>query len=173
MAVPPTPSAVAAPLDRADPYDPADPALTEHFRLSEFITSATATRAGLGNTPQPWQRANLQRLAQWLEVLRLNLGCPIVVLSGYRSPAVNKRVGGAPTSAHLRGLAVDFTAPGFGTPRQVCQRIVALGLPFDQLIYEGTWVHLGLADPGAALRQQVLTATFAKGLPTQYRVGLA
>ncbi len=154
--------------------DPAiDPALSEHFRLSEFIVSPTAVRAGLSNKPQPWQRKNLQRLAQWLEVLRTNLGAPIVVHSGYRSPAVNKRVGGSEKSSHLRGLAVDFTAPAFGTPRQVCERIVALGLPFDQLIYEGTWVHLGLADPDAPMRQQVLTAHFVKGLPVQYSAGLA
>jgi len=43
---------------------------------------------------------------------------------------------------------------------------------FDQLIYEGSWVHVGLAEVGAPMRNQVLTAVFAKGVPTQYRAGL-
>lgn len=153
------------------PATPPDEQLAPHFRLSELVISTSGERAGLRNEPQATQVRNLRRTAQWLEVLRGALGCPITVLSGYRSPAVNKLVGGSDKSAHLRGLAADFIAPAFGDPRAVCERVLALGLPFDQLIYEGSWVHVGLAE--VVPRRQVLTAVFVKGVPTQYRAGLA
>ncbi|ACB34526.1 Peptidase M15A [Leptothrix cholodnii SP-6] len=156
---------------------PPDIQLAPHFRLSELVISPSGERAGLRNEPQATQVRNLRRTAQWLETLRGALGCPITVLSGYRSPAVNKLVGGSNQSAHLRGLAADFIAPAFGSPRAVCERVLSLGLSFDklmfdQLIYEGSWVHVGLAEVGAPMRNQVLTAVFAKGVPTQYRAGL-
>jgi hypothetical protein len=58
---------------------------------------------------------------------------------------LNKAIGGAKASAHMEGLAADFTAPAFGTVLQVAKKIAAAGIDFDQLIYEyGTWVHIGL-----------------------------
>lgn len=150
--------------------------LSPHFWLSEFVTSASAERAGLRNEPQAWQIRNLASVALMLENVRGLLGgVPISITSGYRSPAVNKLVGGANKSAHLRGLAADFIAPGYGTPHAIAQAL-ARSHPFidqiDQLIFEGTWVHLGLPEPGAKPRGDVLTARFVKGCPTTYLPGV-
>jgi len=153
---------------------PSDTALSPHFHLSELTVSAEGERAGLRNEPLPPHLKNLKRLAITLEAVRMALGDkPITVLSGFRSPAVNKLVGGADKSAHLQGLAADIICPAFGTPRQICERLIASGLAFDQLIQEGgRWVHVGLALTTAPVRQEVLTAVFVKGLRPQYLQGL-
>jgi hypothetical protein len=141
--------------------------LTPHFDLSEFTTSQTASRKGLDNTPPPEVVARLQDVtAPGLERVRSILGKPLLISSGYRSPAVNKAVGGSKTSAHMFGYAADFICPGFGTPLDVCRALVNAGLKFDQLIQEGTWVHVSF-DP--RMRQNILTKDGAGG----YALGLA
>jgi hypothetical protein len=107
---------------------------------------------------------NLRNLAALLEKVRALLGSrPVLVSSGYRSPGVNAAVGGARDSLHLQGLAADFTCPSFGAPRAICLKIADSDLQFDQLICEGTWVHIGLAPAGCAPRGQILTAHFDNG----------
>jgi zinc D-Ala-D-Ala carboxypeptidase len=150
-----------------------DTQLTPHFRLSEFLLSQAATRLGLRNEPFTAEQENLRRLALVLEEVRHALGGhPVVISSGFRSFVVNNAVGGSVKSAHLTGRAADFTVPGFGTPRQVCQRIVDAGVIFDQLIDERGWVHLGIAARNAEPRREVLTAFFQPGAPTKYSKGL-
>ena len=70
---------------------------------------------------------------------------------------------GSPSSQHLTGNACDFVAPGYGSPRQVCELLVhqAALIRFDQLICEGSWVHVSFA---ANRRNQVLTAHFSNGV---------
>ncbi|MFJ2987747.1 D-Ala-D-Ala carboxypeptidase family metallohydrolase [Collimonas sp. NPDC087041] len=136
--------------------------LTAHFTLEEFTRSDTARSRGIANTPLPAIVANLRRLAQFAELVRLALGgAAMVISSGYRCPELNRAVGGAANSAHLVGLACDFTAPAFGTPLAICQALSTSNLPFDQLIYEraggAIWVHLGIAAEGIKPRRQVLT----------------
>ncbi|OWY35310.1 D-Ala-D-Ala carboxypeptidase family metallohydrolase [Herbaspirillum aquaticum] len=146
--------------------------LTDHFSLSEMTVSETAARKGIDNTPSPAIIKNLTRTAQLLERVRVLLGSkPILVSSGYRSPALNAAVGGSKTSAHMQGLAADFICPGFGTPLAICQRLDSLGVEFDQLIQEGAWVHIGLAAEGIKPRRQVLTAKFSS-VGTTYGSGL-
>lgn len=135
--------------------------LTQHFSLDELTFTQ---HRSLDNTPPPKIIACLQVAAGGMEHVRALLGFPIRVNSGYRSPAVNAAVGGVATSAHCTGFAVDFVCPGFGTPLDVCRQLVADGLKFDQLIQEGTWVHVSF-DP--KMRGEVLTKT-ASG----YRSGL-
>jgi len=152
---------------RSSPY------LSPHFSLAELTVSQAAERMGVRNEPTPQAHDNLRRLADVLEQVRgLLRGAPVLVSSGYRSPVVNGLIGGALGSAHMTGCAADFIAPEFGTPRQICQRLIDSGLVFDQLIYEGTWVHLGIAAVGAAPRGQVLTAVFRPGQGAQYLKGL-
>jgi zinc D-Ala-D-Ala carboxypeptidase len=55
----------------------------------------------------------------------------------------------------------------------VCQQIIDAGIAFDQLIREGTWVHLGLADAGKQPRREVLTAVLRPGQSVRYVKGLA
>ena len=131
--------------------------LTANFTLAEMVSSQTAARLGIDNAPTPEFITNLQRVAQVLEQIRALLNCPILISSGYRCAALNERVGGSKTSAHMRGMAADFTSPKFGTPFEVARRIQQTGaIGFDQLIHEyGAWVHIGIADN--APRHQTLS----------------
>jgi zinc D-Ala-D-Ala carboxypeptidase len=126
--------------------------LSTHFSLEELCSSDTAARLGINNAPPDFVVQNLQRVANWMESVRdLVLDSkPIDVHSGYRSPDLNKAVGGVVTSAHCFGLAIDFTCPEFGTPYQVAKAISESNLlpSMDQLIREYGWVHIGLADTG-------------------------
>lgn len=126
--------------------------MTPNFTIAEL----TVTNTGLANTPNADQLANIERLAATLERVRRVLGGkPLIVTSAFRSPAVNRAVGGSPTSAHVHGLAADFTCPRYGSPLQVCTAIEESGIEFDQLIHEyGRWVHLGV---GPRERGEVLT----------------
>jgi len=147
--------------------------LSPHFSLAELTRSDQAVRAGLKNVPMHGDLHSLQRLASTLEDVRTLLGGPVLVSSGYRSADVNRLVRGSKNSMHMQGLAADFICPRFGSPLQVCRHLAAQGFfMFDQLIYEGTWVHLGLAPAGQLLRRQVLTAIFEKGKRTRYVDGL-
>lgn len=134
--------------------------LSEHFSLSEL----TITETGLENSPIGDELESLYRLAEVLEQVRFELGHPVIISSGYRSPAVNSIVGGSKSSAHLKGLAADFTCPGFGTPKEICIALIDAQIRFDQIILEykdgthnkgGDWVHLGLKPEGS--RQMVMT----------------
>ena len=101
--------------------------LTKNFSLAELTKSQTASRRGLDNTPTPQVEKNLKNLAETiLQPLREKLGKPIVINSGYRSPAVNAAVGGSATSAHRFGHAVDLVVPSYagGDVKKLCQYIV-------------------------------------------------
>lgn len=143
--------------------------LSTHFSLAELITSQTAIRKGIDNTPSTEALENLHRLAQSLETVRDLLGgVPIHISSAYRCPTLNQAIGGSQTSFHCKGLAADFVAPQFGTPLEVATAIRDYGLLYDQLIHEyGRWVHLGLPDDGMTPRREELSF-FGNG----YIVGL-
>ena len=131
--------------------------LTEHFSLEELTASDTAARLGIDNTPSAEILATLKATAQRMEHVRLILGHPIEVTSGYRCAAVNRAIGSKDTSAHVLGHAVDFRCPGFGTPLAVARALAGYvdELEFDQLIHEfRRWVHISF-HPHA--RRQRLT----------------
>ena len=134
--------------------------LSPHFSLAELVSSQVATRKGIDNTPAPAIVANLTRLAALLEQVRALVGAPIAISSGYRSPALNRAVGGAANSAHVLGLAADIGTAKLA-PKALALLIRQSDIAFDQLIYEGTWVHIGLSV--GMPRRQVLTAKFAGG----------
>lgn len=144
--------------------------LTQHFSLAEMTRSSAALRRGIDNTPPPPVLAALTALCvEVLEPLRAGLG-QVAITSGYRSPAVNKAVGGAKSSQHLMGEAADLTVPGHSN-LEVCQWIQR-HLHYDQLIYEfgeAGWVHVSWRPGG--LRHQELTAKRLSGR-TQYLPGL-
>jgi hypothetical protein len=133
--------------------------LGKHFTLAELTVSQSATRRGIPNDPDAQSLANLQLLVRHvLDPLREAVG-PVHVSSAYRSPRVNKMVGGASSSQHVQGQAADFTVPGMRVP-EVVAKIRAMGLPFDQLIDEFSdkgagWVHVSYSDRH---RRQVLRA---------------
>jgi hypothetical protein len=143
--------------------------LSEHFTLEELTVSAAATRKGLHNNPPLVELANLKATARQMEEVRTLLGHPVLVLSGYRSPAVNRLVKGSRTSAHMSGHAVDFICPGFGSAPQVASFLAAHLTSYDQIIDEfGEWVHVGF---GPGLRLQKLTARRVGG-KTRYTPGI-
>lgn len=122
--------------------------LTDHFTLEELTHSQTAARLGLDNEPSPDVVDALTRTAHGLEMVRVLLQAPILVSSGYRSPKVNRAVGGAANSQHILGEAADFTAPGFGDPTEIVRAIMrsTRPIPYDQLIVEfGRWVHISFS----------------------------
>lgn len=140
--------------------------LSDHFTLDELTFSSTAVAHGIDNTPSDEVAANLKTLAATLEEARSLLGFPIHIDSGYRCPRLNEIVRGVPDSAHLTGFAADFICPQFGIPLEIVEKVAASGIRFDQLIQEGTWVHLSVAP---AMRQEILTAHFVDGKATYQR----
>ena len=132
--------------------------LSQHFTLGEFCKTSAKTVDG--NIPSRVNIENLQRLCGWLEMLRDEYNRrygdgndPIIINSGYRSPAVNKAVGGVATSNHLTGCAVDIRVTDM---KQLLRYAVILldisddsGEPFDELLIErnsqGTyWLHFAV-----------------------------
>lgn len=132
--------------------------LSEHFTLEELTASQTARRLGLDNTPPQDVLENLTYTANKMEKVRdLLNGHPIIISSGYRSPAVNKAVGSkSKKSQHLTGQAVDFTCPKFGSPRKIVEAIKNSDINYDQIIYEfDEWVHISFTQSDN--RKQALT----------------
>ena len=131
--------------------------LTPNFTLEELTSSETAVRLGLDNTPNDSVKANLVRLAKFLEEVRRVLGRPIMINSAYRSPEVNKAIGSKPTSQHCIGCAADIRVPGL-TPNDIVKEILKTNLEYDQLIREfDSWVHISIPNKFADKpRKQVL-----------------
>lgn len=135
--------------------------LSQNFSLDEFITSQTAARLGIDNTPSPQIISNLTILAAKLEEVRSYLNAPIIISSGYRCLQLNSAVGGVSSSAHVQGYAADILCPQFGNPLAVCTKIKQSGIVFDQLIYEfRSWTHISVAPTH---RGQILTINNSTG----------
>lgn len=136
--------------------------LTKNFSLHEFTRSQTATRRGIKNHPDAKKIAALKLLCEKvLQPVRDHYGKPLRISSGYRSPALNRAIGGASNSQHAKGEAADFEIPGVSNI-EVCRWMEA-NLNYDQLILEfyrpgepnSGWVHVSYREP---YRNQELTA---------------
>ena len=116
--------------------------MTPHFTLAELTHT---DHRSLNNTPNPGELANLQRLAEFLEVVKTTLGGkPVMINSAFRSKAVNDAVGSKDSSHHRLGLAADFRVPGM-SPDAVVRALLAL--PYDQIIREyDAWTHISISD---------------------------
>lgn len=133
--------------------------LSPNFSLDEFTFSQTAARLGIDNKPDAQSLKNLRELAATLEQVRGKLGnLPILISSGYRSTTLNRALGGSPHSAHMRGLAVDFTCPRFGSVLATARAVAKSHILFDQVILEyGRWVHLGITEVTQVARGELLS----------------
>ena len=136
--------------------------LSKNFALSEMVKSATAERLNVDNSPSDIHLVNLTHLAiRILQPVRDEFGV-ITINSGYRSPALNAKVGGSKTSQHCNRQAADFES--FSTPNPDLAKWIANNLEFDQLIlefYDGVnpnsgWVHCSYNLMGN--RKKILTA---------------
>lgn len=158
-------------LGMANGYDPRL-SLSADFTLGEFCHSDVAVRRGISveilpGTPE--EQAVRVLVARVLQPLRDAVG-PIRITSGYRPPWLNRLVCGSPRSQHMKAEAADFVSDSLSA-RELAQKILDLGLPFDQLIFEfGRWVHCSIAV-GRAWRGEVLTASLVGGRP-RYTRGL-
>ena len=147
--------------------------LSPHFTLGELCK--TSVNSLDGNIPSPEDIENLKRLCPWLEELRarynqryVSLEEPIIITSGYRSPEVNKCVGGAYSSNHLTGCAVDIRCVGV----EQAIRYAAILLDtadewkqdYDELLIERNrhgryWVHFAVRPKDNRRRTMFLPAS--------------
>ena len=131
------------------------PNLTEHFTLEELTHT---DHRQFDNTPNESEIANLQRLAEFLERVKMVLrGKPIMINSAFRSKQVNDAVGSKDSSQHRLGCAADIRVP-LMTPNEVIQAIIVSGLEYDQIIREfDSWTHISIPNhPEDKPRKQAL-----------------
>jgi hypothetical protein len=143
--------------------------LSPNFTFGELVKSPTASRLGIDNTPADTEvLANLRAVCgKILQPVRDHFKQPVVINSGYRSFRLNKAIGGASSSQHLDGNAVDFEIPGLCNGDLA--KWVSVNLDYDQLILEhcelgqpgSGWVHCSYRRDGRN-RKQILTI-FANG----------
>ena len=143
----------------------------KYFTIQELTKSATAQRKGIKNVPDTTITLNLTALIDnVLDPLREAYGAPIIVTSGYRCEKLNKVVGGAASSQHVKGQAADIRSvkDSRDQNKRLFDLIRELKLPFDQLIneYDYDWVHVSY---GPRNRRQVLDAV-RQGTKTTYRI---
>ena len=131
----------------------------KYFSLSEFLNSATAKRLGIDNTPTFEVVDNLNKLADYLDVIREKVGKPILISSGFRCPVLNKAVGGVANSQHLKGLAADLICSDMESLEKVLRETGG----FDQLIKEhrkgfsnSFWFHVSVCPRNGKPRNQVI-----------------
>jgi uncharacterized protein YcbK (DUF882 family) len=133
--------------------------LSEHMTLAELCK----TNTGIENVPNEAQVENLKRLCRWLERLRKRWNDkygdgddPIIINSGFRSAAVNKAVGGVPTSNHLTGCAVDIRCIGMEQALRYASILLDISdmsrEDFDELLIEQRrnviWIHFAVRPWG-------------------------
>ena len=129
--------------------------LTKNFTLEELTHT---DHREFSNEPNESERANLVRLAIFLEQVKDLLGGkPIMVNSAFRSKAVNDAVGSKDSSQHRVGCAADLRVPGM-TPDEVVKAVIASDLQFDQCIREfDRWTHISVPNhPDDKPRRQAL-----------------
>ena len=124
----------------------------KYFTIEELSASTEARKMGIDNTPTTEAVDKLTALVEAvLDPLRNRYGHPIHVSSGYRCPRLNKAVGGAETSQHVRGEAADIYVTKAKEMAMLFSLIYYL-LPYDQLIWErGTdeapaWIHVSYRE---------------------------
>lgn len=118
--------------------------LTPHFTLDELTHT---DHREIENIPNEAEIANLKRLADFLEMVKLVLGNkPIMINSAFRCKQLNDAVGSKDTSQHRVGCAADIRVPGM-TPDEVVKAIIASNLAFDQVIREfDRWTHVSIPN---------------------------
>lgn len=145
-----------------------------NFSIAELVQSSTADRLKISNNPPTSVRVHLTETITLLECIRAeweeycerySLGTPAIrVSSGYRSPELNKAVGGVKNSAHVEGYAADLQ-PVNGNQDEF-EKFFATdfskkGYAFDQIIIERSkssrWVHVGYKRADGKQRRQCFT----------------
>ena len=145
--------------------------LTNHISLTEATKSNTAERLGIDNFPNSYILSKMQETAtQLFEPLRIFVGEPIYISSFYRSPELNKVIGGSSRSQHCKGEAIDIDDVYSNRYTNADYfNYIKENLPFDQLIWEfgddenPSWVHMSYTEDLKERRGRILRAIKEKG----------
>lgn len=124
-----------------------DMKLSEHFALDEFCKSKWMSTEHVRSYVTQERLGRLERLAHTLEIVRAVIGGPIVITSGFRTPALNAMVGGAQKSDHMTAWACDFQRPGLDA-NAVYDAVLKMResglIAFDQLIRYPKHTHISV-----------------------------
>lgn len=144
--------------------------LSKNLALAEVMRSETAKRKGISNMPTPEHIENFKLLAENVfQPIRDHFGVPIILSSGYRSKELNTAVGGALSSQHCTGEAIDIDMDGTTVKNAEIFNFIKDNLNFDQLIWEfGTdsnpdWVHVSYESTGKQRKQILKAVKSSKG----------
>ena len=123
--------------------------ISKHISNKEGVYSRTALRLGIENKPNNEQLANMKLLAEEVfEPLRAYVGGPIKINSFFRSPELNKAIGGSVKSQHCHGQAIDIDDTFGRCTNAEMYEFIKKHLDFDQMIWEfgdennPDWVHV-------------------------------
>ena len=149
--------------------------ISKHVSDKESVYSRTAIRLDIDNTPTEEHKNNMIRLAEEVfEPLRSYTGGPIKINSFYRSPKLNKAIGGSSKSQHCKGQAIDIDDTYGHLTNAEMFDFIKEHLDFDQMIWEfgdednPNWVHVSYVSPEKN-RNRCLKAYKEKG-KTKYAV---
>ena len=150
-------------------------AISEHISYKEGVYSRTATRLDIDNEPNNEQMDNMCLLAQEVfEPLRMWVGGPIKINSFFRSPKLNKAIGGSTKSQHCHGQAIDIDDTFGRATNTEMYDFIKEHLDFDQMIWEfgdednPDWVHISYVSEDKN-RNRCLQAYKENG-KTKYKV---
>ena len=146
--------------------------LSKNFSRAEIEHSNTAKRLGISNEMSEKHLESMQRLIDNLiQPMRDAIG-PIRISSGYRSPKLNKAIGGSSRSQHSKGEALDlqFWEKGKMNNRVIYEWVLESGVEFDQMIneFDFSWIHISLKSKEN--RIQVLEAYKDEKGKTAYKL---
>lgn len=152
--------------------------LSKNLTLNECLRSGVAERLGIDNVPDDeWVIENLRQVADRIfQPCRDHFGSPLYVSSGYRSPELNRAIGGSKRSQHIQGRALDLDADVFGGfSNAELFHYIKENLEFDQMVWEfgdgdnPSWVHVSYVHDGPN-RKRCLEAYRDTDGKTAYKV---
>jgi len=128
--------------------------ISKHISDKEGVYSRTATRLNIDNTPTDEHERNMVLVAEEIfEPLRTYVGGPIKINSFYRSPELNRAIGGSSKSQHCKGQAIDIDDTFGKMSNAEMYEFIKDNLDFDQMIWEfgddknPDWVHVSYVSP--------------------------
>ena len=149
--------------------------ISKHISYKEGVYSRTATRLGIKNNPNAGQMENMITIAEEVfEPLRAYVGGPIKINSFFRSPELNKAIGGSSKSQHCHGQAIDLDDTFGRCTNAEMFEFIKKYLDFDQIIWEfgddenPDWVHVSYVSPEQN-RKRCLKA-YRENRKTNYKI---
>lgn len=149
--------------------------ISKHISYKEGVYSRTALRRGIKNNPNAEQMENMVAIAEEVfEPLRVWVGGPIKINSFFRSPELNKAIGGSGKSQHCHGQAIDLDDTFGKATNAEMYEFIKKNLDFDQMIWEfgddenPDWVHVSYVSPDQN-RKRCLKA-YKKSGKTNYEI---